>query len=78
MDHYERLAARYVFLKQDSKVISKRIKDLTEKRKKMNREAKALGDVLHEMRRYSVSTLFDHWSEDELDEMISKCMEKIK
>lgn len=72
MNHYERLATRYVFLKQDARVVGKKVKDLTEQRKRLNKEVRVLGKVLEEMRRYSISTFFDHWTEEELDEMINE------
>ena len=56
MNHYERLATRYVFLKQDARVVGKKVKDLTEQRKRLNKEVRVLGRVLQEMRRYSIST----------------------
>ena len=76
MNHYERLATRYVFLKQDARVVGKKVKDLTEQRKRLNKEVRVLGRVLQEMRRYCVSTMFDHWTEEELDEMIAKGLEE--
>jgi hypothetical protein len=72
MNHYERLAARYVFLKQDAKLVGKQVKDLTEKRKRLNKEVKVLRRVLLEMRRYPITTFFDDWTEVELDELIKK------
>jgi hypothetical protein len=72
MNHYERLATRYVFLKQDARVVGKKVKDLTEQRKRLNKEVRVLGKVLEEMRRYPVSTFFDHWTEEELDEKINE------
>ena len=76
MKHYDRLAARCVFLKQDARLLGKKVKDLTEKRKRLNKEVRALSKVLQEMRRYGISTLFDHWTEEQLDEEIKKYLEK--
>lgn len=76
MNHYERLATRYVFLKQDARVVGKKVKDLTEQRKRLNKEVKVIGKVLDEMQKYPISTFFDNWTKEELDELIAKGLEE--
>ena len=74
MKHYEQLAARYLYRKQEAQIVGKQVRDLTQKRKELNKEVRALRKVLQEMRRHPLTTFFDNFTMAQLDDFINKSM----
>lgn len=57
---------------QDAKVLSAKIKKLTEERKLLNKKRKVLNRVLDDMRSTPLTTYFDRFTTEELDEQLRK------
>lgn len=78
MKTYEKLLARRITLKQDSRFLGKQIKRLQEERRNINRYRKILDRLLRYINQYPVSTFFDKWTEEELDRVLKEKYSKEK